>query len=312
MIRGNSAAQTGLSPVNLRVVCPPDSPDYDGIDELAHETDGWIMFKSVPATSLFSFLKRRCNALGGNAFRPALLVFLLVLLPGIGAMRAAVPEDATAAQPGDYVVLLHGLKRTAYSMRELEWALKQEHYRVINVSYPSTDLSIPEIADHWLADVLKERITDPTARVHFVTHSMGGIVLRQYLSNHQIAHLGRVVMLAPPNQGSELVDKFKRLYLFRLIAGPSGQELGTSPTDLPKQLGPAHFEVGIIAGDRSLNPIFHSIVKGPNDGKVSVQSAQLEGMKDFLVVHHSHTLIIWRKDVRLAVERFLKSGHFAA
>jgi pimeloyl-ACP methyl ester carboxylesterase len=210
---------------------------------------------------------------------------------------------------GDYVVLLHGLGRTRFSMKRIEWALKRAHYRVINLSWPSTRLSI-QTAANWLGCAITERATDPTVKIHFVTHSLGGIVLRQYLSDHSITNIGRVVMLAPPNHGSELADKLGDNCLYKFFTGPSGQQLGTKADRVPSALGPANFEMGIIAGDRSLNPLLSAFIPGPDDGKVSVRSARLEGARDFLIVHHSHTWMSWRRNVVLAVTRFLQNGSF--
>jgi pimeloyl-ACP methyl ester carboxylesterase len=210
----------------------------------------------------------------------------------------------------DYVILLHGLGRTPLSMKRLEWALKKQNYRVINLGYPSTRISIEDAANHWLGDVLKNRTTDPEAKIHFVAHSLGGIVLRQYLSNHEIRNLGRVVMLAPPNHGSELAERLRDNYFYRLATGPAGQQLGTSEGSVPRRRGPIDFQLGVIAGDRSLNPLFSSWIPGPDDGKVSVRSAAIPGA-DFLVVHHSHTWMTWSKHVTVAVGRFLQTGHFA-
>ncbi len=227
--------------------------------------------------------------------------------------------QAAGEEPGnlfphakDYVVLLHGLGRTSFSMKRLEWALKRQNYRVINPGYPSTRLSIQEIANGWLGDMLSRRITDHTVKIHFVTHSLGGIVLRQYLSEHKLENLGRVVMLAPPNQGSELADRLKGNCFYRCFTGPSGQQLGTDAFSTPKRLGPADFTLGVIAGDRSLNPLFSAWIPGSDDGKVSVRSTQMGGMQDFLVVHHSHTWLAWNRTVITAVVQFLKTGRFQA
>jgi triacylglycerol lipase len=211
---------------------------------------------------------------------------------------------------GDYVVLLHGLGRTPLSMKRLQWTLEKENFRVINVAYPSTRVSIQDAADHWLGEILSERTTNRTVNIHFVTHSLGGIVLRQYLSNHRIENLGRVVMLAPPNQGSELAERLRNNFLYRLATGPSGQQLGTSAGSVPKQLGPIDFQLGVIAGDRSLNPLFSAWIPGPDDGKVSVRSTEISGMRDFLVVHHSHTWMAWSGNVVSAVAQFLRTGRF--
>jgi len=211
---------------------------------------------------------------------------------------------------GDYVVLIHGLGRTLFSMKKVEWALQGEGYRVINVSYPSTRVSVEDAANGWLAGLLKERVLDRGVKVHFVSHSLGGIVLRHYLAANHVDNLGRVVMLAPPNRGSELADKLRSNIIYKFFTGPAGQQLGTGPDGLAERLGPATFGLGIIAGDRSLNPLLSAWLPGPDDGKVSVGSTLLGGMQDFLLVHHSHTWMMWRRDVIRGVTQFLKTGQF--
>ena len=213
-------------------------------------------------------------------------------------------------ETGDYVVLIHGLGRTQFSMKKVEWALQREGYRVINLSYPSTRVSVEEVANGWLPRLLKERILDRAVKVHFVSHSLGGIVLRQYLADNHGDNLGRVVMLAPPNRGSELADKLRNNIIYKLFTGPAGQQLRTGPRGLAERLGLATFELGIIAGDRSLNPLLSAWLPGPDDGKVSVRSTLLGGLQDFLLVHHSHTWMMWRRDVIQAVTQFLKTGQF--
>ena len=242
--------------------------------------------------------------------RPKILVALLtVLIAGEFCFAAAPVTRPTKSS--DYVVLLHGLIRTSSAMKRLEWAFEEQGYRVINITYPCTRLSIEDIAASTLADILNERIEDPTVKVHFVTHSLGGIVLREYLSNNPMSNLGRVVMIAPPNHGSELVDKFRKWPFFAFFTGPAGQQLGTATDSVPKRLGPAGFDLGVIAGDRTLNPFYSWFIPGPDDGKVSVASTKLEGMDDFMVVHYSHTYLPWRKEVIQASLQFVNEGWFA-
>lgn len=236
------------------------------------------------------------------------LMFLLLA----GGLCLAAPEPAALQTTNsDYVVLLHGLIRSSTAMKRLEWAFEDQGYRVINVNYASTKLSIEDAAAVTLDEVLKEQVQDPTVKVHFITHSLGGIILREYLANHQFTNLGRVVMIAPPNHGSELVDKFKSWPFFKFFTGPAGQQLGTDPDSAPQRLGPAHFELGVIAGDSTLNPFYSWFLPGPDDGKVSVASTRLEGMDDFLVVHSSHTYLPWRKQVVQASVQFIAEGQFA-
>ncbi len=211
--------------------------------------------------------------------------------------------------PREKVILLHGLGRTRWSFWRVEQALRHDGYAVVNHPYPSRAHPIEVLARDYLAPLMAAQGT--AARLHLVTHSMGGIVLRCYLRDHPVPNLGRVVMLAPPNAGSELADRLKPTWLYRTVNGPAGQQLGTQ--DLPRALGPwpaCRGELGIIAGDRSLNPLFSSWLPGPCDGKVTVARTRLAGMADFIVVPVSHTWLAWRPAVISQIRAFLRSGRF--
>jgi triacylglycerol lipase len=232
---------------------------------------------------------------------PRRLATLLLMLTA-----ASLP----AAAPGDTVILLHGLGRSHWSFWRMEQALKADGYHVVNVSYPSREKSLEDLARDYLAPLVAAQAAAP--RLHFVTHSMGGILLRCYLRDHRIPNPGQVVMLAPPNAGSELADRLRPTWLYRTVNGPAGQQLGTD--GLPSALGPwpaGAGRLGIIAGDYSLNPFFSATLPGPNDGKVTVARARLEGMGEFLVVPHSHTWLPWRDAVIAQVRAFLRDGKFA-
>jgi triacylglycerol lipase len=217
---------------------------------------------------------------------------------------------ALPAVPGETVILLHGLGRSRWSLWRMERALRHDGYRVINVSYPSRKKTVEDLARDYLAPLVAAEAAAP--RLHFVTHSMGGILLRCYLRDHPLPNLGRVVLLAPPNAGSGLADWLKPTWLYRTLNGPAGQQLGKD--GLPRALGPwpaGAGELGIIAGEISLNPLFSAVLRGPNDGKVTVASARLAGMRDFLVVPYSHTWLVWRQPVIAQVRAFLRTGKFA-
>ena len=168
-----------------------------------------------------------------------------------------------------------------------------------------------ECPEDLVPEVGKAVAAAGVGRVHFVTHSMGGILVRDYLRRHAPPSLGRVVMLAPPNQGSELVDHLGALAVFGWINGPAGRQLGTGADSLPNRLGPVGFPLGVIAGDWSWNPVYSAIIPGADDGKVSVARARIDGMADFVVVPHGHTFLMSAPDVIDEVLHFLRDGHFS-
>lgn len=235
----------------------------------------------------------------------------LVLVFACGWLTPQAGGTAGVVPRGEYVVLLHGLGRSSLSMKRLEWRLQREGYEVVNVSYPSRSWTVEQLAAVWLPRLLENRLT-PGVKTHFVTHSMGGIVLRAYLCVARPERLGRVVMLGPPNAGSELVDRLSRNAVLRKLIGPAGQQLGTSRGSAVHDLPPADFEVGILAGNRSCNPVFSALVEGPDDGKVSVSSTRLEGMTSHRVVPCSHTWLMWRTKALNEVICFLDEGHFTS
>lgn len=208
------------------------------------------------------------------------------------------------------VILLHGLARSRYSMSVLEAALRVKGYCVVNLSYPSRKLPIDRLAELVIDKSLQLCRENGTETINFVTHSLGGILVRQYLQHNIVTELKRVVMLGPPNQGSEVVDKLKHLPGFSLLHGPAGSQLGTSENDLPRQLCPVDFELGIIAGKRSINLFLSSLIPGQNDGKVSVESTKTAGMKDFITLPTTHTFMMLNPVIIRQTLKFLQQGEF--
>lgn len=193
----------------------------------------------------------------------------------------------------------------------MELALQRAGYRVCNIAYPSREHSIAELASQYIAPNITRCIPDAADEpVNFVTHSLGGIIVRQLAKTRVIRTFGRVVMLGPPNHGSEVVDVLGDWYLFGAINGPAGGELGTSPSSVPQRLGPVRIETGIIAGSKSINWINSLIIPGADDGKISVQSTKLEGMRDFIIVKTSHPFLMTDDDVIKQTIRFLAYGCF--
>jgi pimeloyl-ACP methyl ester carboxylesterase len=212
---------------------------------------------------------------------------------------------------GDCVVLLHGLARTANSMETMQQALDDAGFVTANIDYPSREYTVEELAEMVIPRGIAACSASPDIeRVHFVTHSLGGILLRQYLGEHEIANLGRVVMLAPPNQGSLAADELQNVPGFDWLNGPAGRQLGKGDDSVPLALGPADFEVGIIAGNRTIDPLTSAVLDNPDDGRVSVDDTRLDGMTDFVVVEHSHAFIMRMQEPIELTIRFLNTGSF--
>lgn len=236
----------------------------------------------------------------------------LLVLAVLAACRPT-PEEARAQGTVDpdttvsTVVLLHGLGRTELSMAPMARALEAEGYRTVNLGYPSRDYTVGALADTLAAELA--RCCADSDTLHFVTHSLGGIVVRIWVHETRPGNLGRVVMLSPPNQGSGVVDRLPDR-LLRFVLGPASVQLGTDSTSVPVRLPPVDFELGVITGDATLNPLFSWWLSGDDDGLVAVESAWVDGADDFLVVPYTHTFIMHRNRVIKEVVSFLRTGRF--
>jgi len=208
------------------------------------------------------------------------------------------------------VVLLHGLARTSASMNKLEMAISKAGYVVANIDYPSRTRPIEELAELAVKKGLAQCQQLKAKPVNFVTHSLGGILVRQYYKKHKPANVKRVVMLGPPNKGSEIVDNLKDVMGFELLMGPAGKQLGTSKQDVPKRLGPVNFELGVIAGTNSINLLLSSYLPDPDDGAVSIESAKIEGMRGFVALPVTHLFMMRNDRVIKQVIHFLLQGRF--
>ena len=187
--------------------------------------------------------------------------------------------------------------------------LENAGFRVVNFGYPSRSEPIEALVERLDSEV-GQCCNSEAETVHFVTHSMGGVLVRSYLSQRPEAHQGRVVMLSPPSQGSEIIDAFSDSDLLQSILGPAALLLGTDSAGIANQLEPVRFSLGVITGSRSLDPVGSWLIPGPDDGKVSVDRAAVEGVVDFMVLPATHTFIMNRSDVAEQVVHFLRHGRF--
>jgi len=227
------------------------------------------------------------------------ILFPLLLIASASTARA------------DCVVLLHGLARTETSMIVLQEVLEFHNFRVVNETYPSQDAPVSALADY----VGRSAAQCGSEPMHFVTHSLGGILVRAWLADSHPANLGHVVMMAPPNHGSEIVDTFAETEITRRamiwLNGPAVPQLGTGQDSVASQLPAAvNFDLGVIAGDIPINPVGAIVIDGPSDGTVSVASTRIDGMNDHIVVNASHTLIMNNPVAIAEVLEYLRNGVF--
>ena len=250
----------------------------------------------------------------GKIWRFTLIVLSVNILLKLFLFRGATqklvakcdPESRCKQQP---VVVLHGLVRSAASMAKISRAINNEGYAVCNVQYPSRKKPIAELAVDFVYPEIKQCFPNTQQPLNFVTHSMGGIIVRQLAKSTDL-NINRVVMLSPPNQGSELVDKLQIIPIFKFINGEAGLSLNTKPDSVPNALGQVDFELGIVTGNKSLNPLYSYIIPGEDDGKVGVNRAKIARMNDFLVVPQSHSFIMNNDAAIEQTLNFLDRGKF--
>lgn len=253
----------------------------------------WLMAVSTPA--------RLAGA--GPGYQPG-----QTFLSEPGFMTVTEPDTADNDNPKamEMVFMLHGIGKGKYDMAAMGSRLRRAGYTVVNWGYPSTKYNLSELADR-LADEVEKF---PDYKIHFVTHSMGGIVVRTFFANHELPNPGRLVMIAPPSQGAELAQFFGDWPIYQYLLGPAGQEL--KPGDLGKCMGAGlpPVEFGIIAGGTGLPIGINPLLPGDNDGTVTVESTRLDCAADFALVPYPHPVIqMMPKTAELTI-RFLETGKF--
>ncbi len=240
------------------------------------------------------------------------LLLLLLLSWGLSSCATTIrTETVQRYQSSDCVVLLHGLNRSWRTMDKMAAALQEEGFSTANVDYPSSTMTIEELAPRVVGEGLSQCRQTGATTIHFVTHSMGGILVRYVQAYDPIPGLGRVVMLGPPNQGSEVIDATRNLPGIGILSGEAGLQLGTDEESIPAQLGPVDFELGVIAGTGTINPFMSAmLLPAEDDGKVTVARTRIKGMDDFKVVPDSHFAMMKSDSVIAATARFLRTGSF--
>lgn len=245
---------------------------------------------------------------GSRLLVSAFAWILLATASGPVTFAADSAPATHAPSQADYVVLLHGMARTERSMAPMAERIAVEGYRVFNVGYPGRKLAPDD-----LVAVLRSSLEECCAeaeRLHFVTHSLGGILVRAHLAGAPDPRVGRVVMMSPPNQGTDLVDLLGETWLFETLMGPTAMQMGTGPDSLPSRLPPADFELGIIAATGSIIPFGSMLIPGEDDGIVPLCRMWLDGAADTLIVPNSHSLMMHSEDVADQVVAFLANGRF--
>jgi pimeloyl-ACP methyl ester carboxylesterase len=206
---------------------------------------------------------------------------------------------------GKAVVVVHGILRSSKSFDRMCQRLKKEGYTVVAFDYPSTRFDIPKSAE-YLHKVVES--LEGIEEIHFVVHSMGGLIVRQYRGKHKDKRVKRLVMLGVPNNGAQLADRFRKLGMYRALFGPAGQQLGTDPKGLIATLPVPDFEFAVIAGSRGTLNGYNPLIPGDDDGTVSVASTRLPGAADFLTVKGLHSFLMGHREVIDATLRFLGEG----
>ena len=222
-----------------------------------------------------------------------------------------LPWDRTCWRDlgGQRVVLLHGLWRGFHAMQPMARALQAEGFSTLNIPYPSGRLPIDVLAERIRGQVEQAAGNGP---IHFITHSLGGILVRKLLDDGVPWKSGRIVMLAPPSNGSEIVDWARQRPLLHRALGPAGRALGTDGVPAALPAFPQEIEAAVIMGNRSTIPFFQGLFGGDNDGIVSTAKGRIPGLRGFSVVPADHTFIQMHPEViRLCLE-FLKSGEWPA
>jgi pimeloyl-ACP methyl ester carboxylesterase len=236
-----------------------------------------------------------------------LTVFCLIVVgASVFACAGDRTSDARHATDRETVVLLHGLGRSEAAMWLLAARIEAAGFAVVRIDYDS----LGDPPERIVAAVSRQidACCKPSAQpVHFVGHSLGGLIIRAYLAKNQLRALGRVVLIATPNAGTPLVDAYRDSW-WMVLAGPTAKSLGTGPYSFPNSLPAPDYPVGVIAGVREAR--FVDLIPGDDDGLVPMESTKVVGMADFVIVESNHPLMRYSREVADQTISFLRTGKF--
>ncbi len=251
--------------------------------------------------------EKRSGILKCRTFCYVMVLMLMMLLAGCSASTFQYHKSAPKSSD-ECVVLVHGLRGSGKTFKPMQKQLNEQGYAVLRVDYPSTKYTIPALADSLFPTLFDKCAAFDS--LHIVAHSMGAIVVRYYLQEHPLEKLGRVVLLSPPNHGTELINRFDWCAWFRNFNGPGGMQLAAGESGFVESLPPPDYPVGILMSSRSINPVASLFIPGKDDGRVALQSAKLQGMRDFKLIPTNHHVIMKKTMTINAVVQFLKTGYF--
>ncbi|WP_025897132.1 esterase/lipase family protein [Sneathiella glossodoripedis] len=239
-------------------------------------------------------------------------VFIAVFFCVAGLLGQSINDAAANSQKKELVILVHGLGRSSASMWLIDDRLQNMGYKTCRVDYRSRELGLVKLIEDLGKEIGKCTIKYANLKsIHFVTHSLGGPLVRAYFGENEMSGLGRVVMLSPPNSGSPLVDFANQFQSARDILGPTAAELHTGPDSWLARLPKPDYEVGIIGGDITFNPVAAYLLPGRDDGVVPLSHMWMEGMTDFTSVQATHVTIRYSKAASENIASFLQNGSFA-
>lgn len=293
-------------------------------------------------TALGSILNHVCGGANAETFQPMNINFGLFPPPSDDLLRPKQPngkrkklkgkdrkkvytdralndldkwlkEGQRAMKEVKLIVLLHGILRSKTDMLLLNKTFQNHGYETLNILYPSREQSLEELASfvHEKIRNYMDEHSDRVVKLHFVTHSMGGLITRYYIATYNPQNLESVVMLGPPNTGSEFADWLQETEIlapiFKTVFGPAGQQLGTKYTHIDKDI---HYPLGVIAGNLSINPLAPWVLEGEHDGIVPVERTKIDGMADHIVMPATHSFMMFNTDVIDQALYFLQHHKF--